>query len=243
MRAAIISDVHGNLAALESVFAAIDAEQPGVDEVWCLGDLVGYGPEPELCVARVLDRTAICLAGNHDLVVAGSISMRVFAHDAGAAARWTREVMSEGALEQLRALTPFGARNGIELYHASIRDPIWEYVIDDVTAAACLTMQGGRLAMIGHSHVPLAYIDNDRRATGGYAEEGTIVLDDRKHLLNPGSVGQPRDGDRRAAYLLLDTTEWTATWRRIDYDIERTQQAILAAGLPASLATRLADGR
>jgi len=101
VRAAIISDVHGNLAALESVFAAIDAEQPGVDEVWCLGDLVGYGPEPELCVARVRDRTAICLAGNHDLVVAGSISMRVFAHDAGAAARWTREVMSEGALEQL----------------------------------------------------------------------------------------------------------------------------------------------
>ena len=151
--------------------------------------------------------------------------------------------MSEGALEQLRALTPFGARNGIELYHASIRDPIWEYVIDDVTAAACLTMQGGRLAMIGHSHVPLAYIDNDRRATGGYAEEGTVELDERKHLLNPGSVGQPRDGDRRAAYMLLDTTEWTATWRRIDYDIERTQQAILAAGLPASLATRLADGR
>jgi diadenosine tetraphosphatase ApaH/serine/threonine PP2A family protein phosphatase len=91
--------------------------------------------------------------------------------------------------------------------------------------------------------VPLAYIDSDRRATGGYAEEGTIELDERKHLLNPGSVGQPRDGDRRAAYLVLDTTEWTATWRRVEYDVERTQQAILAAGLPASLATRLADGR
>jgi diadenosine tetraphosphatase ApaH/serine/threonine PP2A family protein phosphatase len=243
VRAAIISDVHGNLAALESVYAAIDEEQPGIDEVWCLGDLVGYGPEPEACVARVLDRAAICLAGNHDLVVAGSISMRVFAHDAGAAARWTREVMSEEGLAQLRSLTPFGARNGIELYHASIRDPIWEYVIDDVTAAACLAMQGGRLALIGHSHVPLMYIDDDRRALGGYAEESSAELDERKHLLNPGSVGQPRDGDPRAAFLVLDTTDWTATWRRVDYDIERTQQAILAAGLPASLATRLTDGR
>jgi diadenosine tetraphosphatase ApaH/serine/threonine PP2A family protein phosphatase len=177
------------------------------------------------------------------MVVAGSISMRVFAHDAGAAARWTQEVLSEPALEQLRALKPFGARNGIELYHASIRDPIWEYVIDDVTAAACLALQGGRLAMIGHSHVPLVYTDDDRRASGGYAEEGTVTLDDRKHLLNPGSVGQPRDGDKRAAYMIVDTTGSTATWRRVGYDIERTQQAILAAGLPASLATRLADGR
>jgi predicted phosphodiesterase len=244
VRAGIISDVHGNLVALEAVLAAIAAEPEQPDELWCLGDLVGYGPEPEQCLDRVQELVSVCLGGNHDLVVGGSISMRVFAHDAGEAARWTQKTMSESALDRLRALRPFGSRNGVELYHASIRDPVWEYVIDDLTATACLTLQGSRLSLVGHSHVPLHYDEGARRATGGYAEGGTtLALDETKHLLNPGSVGQPRDGDPRASYMLLDLGSWTATWRRVEYDVARTQQAIVEAGLPLSLAQRLAEGR
>ena len=243
MRAAIISDVHGNLSALESVLAAIDAEDPAPSEIWCLGDMVGYGPEPERCLTAVLERSAVCLAGNHDMVVSGAISSQVFAHDAGEAAQWTRKVMSEAGLAQLAALRPFGARNGVELYHASIRDPIWEYVIDDVTASACLRLQGSRVALIGHSHIPLHYTEGDRRAGGGYAAEGTLELVEGKQLLNPGSVGQPRDGDPRASYMVLDLDSGSASWRRIEYDIASTQAAIVEAGLPVSLATRLAEGR
>jgi predicted phosphodiesterase len=243
VRAAIISDVHSNLAALETVLAAIEPEQ--VDEIWCLGDLVGYGADPERCVEILLDRCAISLAGNHDLVVTGEIDMSVFAHDAGKAARWTAKVLSDTAMERLRALQPVGERNGVELYHASIRDPVWEYVVDPGTAAACLALQTHGLALIGHSHVPLAYASlQGEMVIAGYAEEGTLqMVEGTKYLINPGSVGQPRDGDPRAAYLLLDLDRLTATWRRIDYDIAAAQQAIIKAKLPDSLAYRLAEGR
>ena len=243
MRAAVISDVHSNLPALESVLAAID--QDTVDELWCLGDLVGYNADPDACTNIVLDRAAVCLAGNHDLVVTSAISSLVFTYEAGEAARWSSETMSEAALARLRDLEPVGERAGISLYHGSPRDPIWEYVIDEPTAAACLEVQAQRISLVGHSHIPLLYRQDGRRgATGGYAGEGTAAaLDHRRCLLNPGSVGQPRDGDPRAAYLLLDLDGGEATWQRVEYDIERTQRAILDAGLPRSLAARLADGR
>jgi len=242
VRAAVISDVHSNLPALESVLAAIDQET--VDELWCLGDLVGYNADPEACTNIVLDRAAVCLAGNHDLVVTGAISSVVFTYEAGEAARWSSETMSEAALERLRELEPTGERAGVALYHGSPRDPIWEYVIDEPTAAACLEVQAERISLVGHSHIPLLYWQDGRRgATGCYAAAGTAALGDPRCLLNPGSVGQPRDGDPRAAYLLLDLYRGEATWRRVEYDIERTQRSILDAGLPRSLAARLADGR
>jgi predicted phosphodiesterase len=242
VRAAVISDVHSNLPALESALAAIDQET--VDELWCLGDLVGYNADPEECTNIVLDRAAVCLAGNHDLVVTGAISSLVFTFEAGEAAHWSSETMSEAALARLRVLEPLGGRAGISLYHGSPRDPIWEYVIDEPTAAACLEVQAQRISLVGHSHIPLLYRQDGRRgATGGHATEGTAALGDGRCLLNPGSVGQPRDGDPRAAYLLLDLDRGEATWRRVEYDIERTQRSILDAGLPRSLAARLADGR
>lgn len=243
MRAAIISDVHSNLAALETVLSAIESEQ--VDEIWCLGDLVGYGADPERCVHILCDRCAISLAGNHDLVVTGEIDMSVFASDAGKAARWTAKVLSKEAMERLRALRPVGARQEVELYHASIRDPVWEYVVDPGTAFACISLQSHSLALIGHSHVPLAYgATQSEMVLAGYAEEGTLQLQDgTRYLINPGSVGQPRDGDPRAAYLILDLGAGTATWRRIEYDIAAAQQAIIKAKLPDSLAYRLSEGR
>jgi predicted phosphodiesterase len=243
VKVAVISDVHSNLPALERVLEAIAEES--VDELWCIGDLVGYNAEPEECTRIVLDRSDICLAGNHDLVVNGAISSRVFTHDAAAAAAYARETMTEESLERLRELSPTGERHGVALYHASPRDPVWEYVIDNRTAAACILEQSHRLAIVGHSHVPLMYglNDGDTRAFGGYAPEGTQPVGEGRLLLNPGSVGQPRDGDPRAAYMVLDLDAGTATWRRVEYDIARTQEAVLDAGLPRSLAVRLRDGR
>ena len=234
--------MHANLAALDAVLAAVDAA--GVDELWCLGDLVGYGPDPEACVARVTERSAICLAGNHDLVVAGSIDLDVFTHDAGAAVRWTLDVISQTALGVLRGLSPRGARAGVELYHGSIRDPVWEYVVDDRTAATCLELQGSPIALIGHSHVALVYGYLRGEFLGGLAPDGTrIELAGGPFLLNPGSVGQPRDGDPRAAFLELDLGARVATWRRVAYDIDRTAQAIDRVGLPHRLGERLYQGR
>jgi len=242
VRVAVISDVHGNLPALESVLAAI--EQEDTSELWCLGDLVGYNADPEACTRTVIDVAEVCLAGNHDLVVNGSIDMTVFAHDAGIAARWSATALSEEALELLRTLQPSGRRHDVALYHASPRDPVWEYVIDGRTAQACLDLQEGDICLVGHSHVPLAYTPGpEGRATGGHMPEAVVELGDGRWLLNPGSVGQPRDGDPRAAYMVLDLAARTAAWRRVDYAIERAQRAILDAGLPSTLASRLADGR
>jgi predicted phosphodiesterase len=241
MRVVVLSDVHGNLPALEAVLES--AEDDVAEELWCLGDLVGYNADPEACTTTVVKLANICLAGNHDLVVNGSVDIGVFAHDAAVAARWSQQVLSERALEQLRALSPSGERGEVELYHASPRDPVWEYVIDPRTAQSCLDLVRHDLTLIGHSHVPLAYRQGEQTASGGYSEPGTIDLDGGRWLLNPGSVGQPRDGDRRAAYMVLDTSAGTATWKRIEYDIERAQRAIVEAGLPGSLAWRLGEGR
>ena len=242
MKVAVISDVHANLPALEAVLAWIEAD--GVDELWCLGDLTGYGAEPARCMEVVLDRAAVCLAGNHDMVVTGEIEIAMFSSDARAAAEWTREVLDAGALARLRELRPTGERHGVELYHASIRDPVWEYVIDDRTAAICLELQGARISMVGHSHVPLAYgYDGDRFLGGMAGAETELVTLPGPFLLNPGSVGQPRDGDPRAAYLLLDLETGQARWRRVDYDVQDAQRAIREAGLPLRLGARLAEGR
>jgi diadenosine tetraphosphatase ApaH/serine/threonine PP2A family protein phosphatase len=242
VRVAVVSDIHANLPALEAVMAAVEGEE--TDELWCLGDLVGYGAQPDDCVTIVRDSAAVCLAGNHDLVVAGAIDMSVFAADAGAAARWTVETIQPATLEYLLTLSPSGQREGVELYHASIRDPVWEYVIDDRTAQHCVDLQSSPLALIGHSHVPLVWGYAGGRFVGGMAPGDTMIeLGEGRFLLNPGSVGQPRDGDPRAAFLILDTTANTATWRRVDYDIGRAQAAIAEAGLPQRLGSRLAEGR
>jgi predicted phosphodiesterase len=242
VKVAVISDVHGNLPALQTVLAAI--EQEGTSELWCLGDLVGYNADPEACTRAAIELAEICLAGNHDLVVNGSVDMSVFAHDAGVAAPRGAGVQWEAALEMLRALHPSGRRHDVVMHHASPRDPVWEYVIDGRTAQHCLEVQDAELCLIGHSHVPLAYTPGaDGRATGGHMPPSQLELADGRWLLNPGSVGQPRDNDPRAAYLVLDLDAMTATWRRVDYPIGLAQQAIIEAGLPSTLASRLADGR
>jgi diadenosine tetraphosphatase ApaH/serine/threonine PP2A family protein phosphatase len=238
VRVAVLSDIHANLAALEAVLAAVDLDPP--DEVWCLGDLVGYGARPNECCTIVRERATTCLGGNHDLAVRGTIDLSDFSGDAGIAAAWTRGVITPESLAFLETLETEGTAHGVALYHGSARDPVWEYVLSDEAAATTLMLTDARTVLVGHSHVALAVSPT---IVGGLAPQGTTIdLGASRWLLNPGSVGQPRDGDPRAAYLRLDLAAQTATFERVEYDIERTQQEIRAAGLPEPLARRLETG-
>jgi len=245
MRAAVISDIHANLPALEAVLADVDAA--GADEVWCLGDAVGYGASPRECLDLLAERCAVCLHGNHDLAALGEIDIDTFSPSAAAAARWTRERLGPEGREELRALDGSSAvREGIGLYHASPRDPIWEYVIDSDLAEDNLAVQPQRIALIGHSHISLYFtrIDEMSRISSVLAPEGTrLDLGRGKWLINPGSVGQPRDGDPRAAWAELDTAALTVAFHRVEYPVEAAAEAILAAGLPPQLGERLFQGR
>ena len=232
--------MHSNLAALEAVLAAIDAAPP--DEIWCLGDVVGYGPRPNECCEIVESRANVCLGGNHDLAVRGTIDLDEFRGDAADAARWTRDVLTDGARAFLDRLEPQDERDGVALYHGSARDPVWEYVLSEEAAAATLAVSPRPLVLVGHSHVALEIAWGDDLLTGGLAPAGTTVEARGRVLLNPGSVGQPRDGDPRAAYLLLDLERKRASFHRADYDVERTQAEMRAVGLPEALAARLTHG-
>jgi diadenosine tetraphosphatase ApaH/serine/threonine PP2A family protein phosphatase len=242
MRVAVVSDIHSNVHALEAVLAAIDGEAP--DELWCLGDLVGYGPRPNECCAAIAEHADVCLAGNHDLAVRGTIDLAEFHGDAGFAARWTQKVLEPRWRTLLDRLEPEGAAHGVALYHGSARDPIWEYVLGDEAARATLDAAASPLVLVGHSHVAISVVQSDDGLDGGTAAAGTeLEVGGVRALLNPGSVGQPRDGDPRAAYLLLDLDAQRASFRRVEYDIERTQREMREAGLPELLAARLALGQ
>jgi predicted phosphodiesterase len=239
VRVAVISDIHGNLHALEAVLESIAADAP--DAVWCLGDLVGYGPRPNRCCALVAERAEVCLIGNHDLGVLGRLDLNEFSHDAGASARWTADVLNDASRAYLESLEPQQTQGDISLYHASPRDPVWEYVLSPQVALASLAAVDASLVLVGHSHVALRF--GAEQLALAISEAGTRVdLARERWLLNPGSVGQPRDGDPRAAYLLLDTDGKQAEFKRVRYPIAKTQAEIRERGLPEALAERLAHG-
>ena len=243
MRIALLSDVHGNLPAFRAVID--DVRTTGVDRVWNLGDLVGYGAEPDECVALAKETCDLCLIGNHDLVVIDKLKIDDFSANAATAALWTRDQISSETREVLSALEPKDESNEMKLYHASPRDPIWEYVLSIGLADACLDVMPGRLGAVGHSHVALWFGRNDGgRTVGEQAAAGIEVdLSNGEWLLNPGGVGQPRDGDPRAAWVLLDLERSTAQWKRVEYPIDQAAKAIEDAGLPRSLADRLYFGQ
>ena len=239
MRVAVISDVHANFHALEAVLEQIDAEP--VDAIWCLGDVVGYGPLPNECCEVVRQRCDLCLVGNHDLVALGRINVSDFNDEAAAAANWTAGQLTESSRAFLQDLQPSGTADRVELFHASARDPVWEYILTEEAAHATLDLTTARVVLVGHSHVALAITANGGVA-GGLAPAGTDVQLDGRWLLNPGSVGQPRDGDPRAAWLLLDLDRMFAAFQRVPYSIEQTQNEMRERGLPRMLAARLARG-
>ncbi len=248
LRLAILSDIHANLPALEAVLEQV--QDAGVDETWCLGDVVGYGAQPNECSALVRERCSISLVGNHDLAALDRLDISTFSPAAAAAVRWTREAMSPATVEFLAGLEPAAESAELALYHASPRDPVWEYVLWPDQAAECIRVQSTRVSLVGHSHVALFFALADdgagarAEARGAQAGAGTSLEVGRgRWLINPGSVGQPRDGDPRAAWLELDTEAWKAGFHRVDYDIDRAADAIVAAELPEHLARRLYVGQ
>jgi predicted phosphodiesterase len=238
MRIAVISDVHANLHALDAVLAAIGS----VDAIWHLGDIVGYGPEPDAVVDRLASIGAVGVRGNHDSAAIGGDEIDWFNADARAAMEWTRRVIAPSTVAWLAALPQRREEADFTLVHGSPLDPTWEYVTTATAARDNLAAVTTTHGLNGHTHVPLAFnLVGDR--------VGTILpgatpapLEGHRLLLNPGSVGQPRDGDPRSSYLVLDLDARTATWGRVAYDIDAVRAQMRAAGLPPRLIERLRHG-
>ncbi len=239
MRVAVVSDIHANLVALDAVLAAVGS----VDAVWQLGDIVGYGPEPDGVVDRLRSIGAIGVAGNHDLAALGGSEIDWFNPDARDAMEWTRGRIDDHTRTWLTTLPTTRDEQGMTLVHGSPRDPVWEYVTSVPVARANLAVLETSVGLHGHTHVPMAWADRDGRIDAIAPGPGSSFrLDGRPALLNPGSVGQPRDGDPTASWLEIDTDAGLATWRRIGYEIEAVRRAMLDAGLPRQLADRLRLG-
>jgi predicted phosphodiesterase len=246
MRVAVLSDIHANLRALDAILA----EAGTVDAIWHLGDVVGYGPDPDAVVARLRECGAQGVRGNHDLAAIGDDVIRDFNVDARAAMEWTRRTISPATRDWLAALPPRLAIGDWSLVHGSPRDPTWEYILTELAAAENLALIPSPYGLFGHTHLPIAYVLGEGATRGvaprietRVADAGTsLAIDGGRALVNPGSVGQPRDGDPRASGLVLDLAAGRMTWIRAAYDIAATQRAMGAAGLPARGASRLALG-
>jgi diadenosine tetraphosphatase ApaH/serine/threonine PP2A family protein phosphatase len=239
----IMSDIHGNKVALEAVLA----EAGPVDEIWSLGDVVGYGPEPGWCVDRIAELgVSPSLSGNHDLAATGGIDISAFNVVAQVATAWTSAQLTQDQHRYLESLPSLTVVQGITLVHGSPRAPVWEYIGDAHTASLNFKLLATDICFAGHTHV--AAISERRyghpQATHVQWEPDLRVsLADRRLILNPGSVGQPRDGDPRASYAMYDPDEGHVTLHRTPYDIEAVQHHMREVGLPSFLADRLAEGR
>jgi predicted phosphodiesterase len=272
MRILIVSDVHANFAALETVLR--DAERgAAVDGVWSLGDCVGYGPRPGECIARLRGVGAVMVAGNHERAATGAIGTEDFNPDAAAAAEWTKTRLSgdekafldsldevirvevEGDGDDLPVqpegdprLAHTGAGGGFTLVHGTLRWPIWEYMTSPEVALGHLALQETPFGLVGHTHVPMVVVEDEAAPDGCEMyrlDDGDVVGlgSGRRIVLNPGSVGQPRDGDRRASYAVYDTEANAITLHRVEYEIAETQKLMAEEGLPLWLIQRLAVGR
>ena len=243
MRALIVSDVHSNLEAFQAVIADADA-RGGFDEIWSLGDLVGYGPEPWECVELLRSHEHKAVAGNHDLAAIGKLSLERFNSYAAAANRWTAAQLTREQADYIGELPLILEIDEFTLAHGSPRDPIWEYLTTVDAAIACFTHIDTYWCLVGHSHVPFLCIPRaDGAAFIAFPQGRVIQLDDGALIVNPGSVGQPRDGDPRASYVIYDDGSQTMAHRRVAYDIGSTQEKMRRHALPEYLVERLAVGR
>lgn len=239
MRIAVLSDIHANLPALDAVLA----DAGDVDAIWHLGDVVGYGPDPDAVVARLSSVGAKGVRGNHDAAACGGPEIDWFNPDARSAMEWTRATIAPETVEWLAELPERRVLEGVELVHGSPREPIWEYITSSGVALANLALQETHVGLHGHTHVPVAWMEDGGRVELVRASrQASLELRGRRALVNPGSVGQPRDGDARASYAILDPSAGTVSWHRVTYDVEVVQAAMRYAGLPSSLSARLAVG-
>lgn len=237
---AILSDIHGNLEALDAVLADLEHHRPA--SVVCLGDFVGYGASPNECIERLRPRLEVAVLGNHDAVACGRMRIGSFNSDAATAARWTATALDEEHRTWLAGLPYTAAWRGARLVHASPEEPeAWHYVLSAHEAEQELAAFTEPLCLIGHSHYPGAFEAAGSRVR--YSREPELRLDDRcRYIVNVGSVGQPRDGDPRAAYLLWDDRDRSVRHVRLEYDVDGAMGRILEAGLPRFLAERLRWG-
>ena len=242
MRYLIISDVHANLPALEAVLA----DAPEFDKIWCLGDLVGYGPNPNECVTRIQDFPHISLAGNHDWAALGKLDLTSFNTDARTASVWTQAALSMPSREYLEELPTSTEEDRFYMAHASPREPVWEYILDANLAYANFAYFTAPICLVGHTHIPVVFeLNEEQRRCETLADPlpNPLRLNSNRMIINPGSVGQPRDGDPRASYAVLDLDAMTWEFHRVAYPIEITQERMRARGLPLRLIDRLAAGR
>jgi predicted phosphodiesterase len=239
MRIAVISDVHSNLHALDAVLAHVGT----VDALWHLGDVVGYGPDPDEVVERLVKAGAIGVRGNHDAAAVGGSEIEWFNPEARAAMEWTRSAIAPATIAWLAALPDRREEGSFTLVHGSPLDPTWEYVTTTSAARDNIEAMTTPHGLNGHTHVPIAFsLDGDRTSRIAPSHEPGAALDGHRLLLNPGSVGQPRDGDPRASYLLLDLEARHARWERVPYDIDAVRSRMRSAGLPQRLSERLLHG-
>lgn len=240
MRIAVLSDVHGNLPALDAVLEALKP----YDAVWQLGDVVGYGPQPDEVVARLAAEKAVGVRGNHDSAAIGDLETDAFNDDARAAVEWTAEQIRPETRQWLAALPLRSIDDPFTLVHGSPRDPTWEYVYSAAIARANLSAFQTDHCLVGHTHVPLAF--RERRSGGMESAiartNTTMSLDGGRLIINPGSVGQPRDGDPRASALLLDTEARSLEWHRVEYPVAQVQRLMRSLDFPKRLIARLQFG-
>lgn len=246
MRILIISDIHANLTAFKAV---LEHAQNQWDIIWFLGDLIGYGPDPNECVQELQKHKHIALSGNHDKAVLGQLDIKSFNREAKYAITWTQEAISEETRSYLQNLPPKQVEGEFTLAHASPRYPIWEYILDPLTASENFNWFETGFCLVGHTHVPVIFeeqLNGFRRVnvrSPNYANgREAVLLGPERLIINPGSVGQPRDSDPRAAYALLDTDAMTWSYRRVPYPIREVQERMEKCGMPKRLVNRLAYG-
>jgi diadenosine tetraphosphatase ApaH/serine/threonine PP2A family protein phosphatase len=243
MRCLVLSDIHSNLEALQAVLD----DAGSVDEVWCLGDVVGYGPDPNGCVELLRSYPHQCIAGNHDWATLGKLDLRDFNPDARDANLWNRQQLKPDNLAYLEALPETLVEEPFTLAHGSPRYPIWEYIIYCSTAQTNAEHFNTPFCFVGHTHTPVIFHLNEEDVEGACEPvvpllDSPMDLKDERLIINPGSVGQPRDGDPRASYAILDWTAFTVEHRRVAYPVEKTQDKMMEADLPLRLVLRLGYG-
>jgi diadenosine tetraphosphatase ApaH/serine/threonine PP2A family protein phosphatase len=241
MRVLVISDVHANLEALEAVLA----DAGDFELIWSLGDIVGYGPDPNECIARLDGFLHVAIPGNHDWGVIGRLDIHDFNPDAQQANLWTRGQLTAASRSYLEALAETHVEGDVTLAHGSPRHPIWEYLLYSHTAEQSYAYFDTPICLVGHTHLPVIYrkLSDEEHCKALDPEPGEWYRPEGARLIvNPGSVGQPRDGDPRAAYLLLDTEGQSIQHRRVAYDIAKTREKMRAVGLPRRLIARLDFG-
>ena len=242
MRYAILGDIHSNLAAFEAVLRDIEGKG-GFDKIWCLGDVVGYGPDPCECIERLRQHGHICVAGNHDWAAIGKIDTADFNPIAARACQWTAQQLTEEDVDYLQNLPLSLCQDDFTLVHGSPRDPIWEYLLSIEAAQDNFACFETAYCLVGHSHTPLIFeLAGDEAVYKMFSEGTSLKLGKERLIINPGGVGQPRDGDPRASYALYDVEDGTVCHYRVEYDILATQEKMAERGLPTPLIVRLSVG-